>query len=489
MCATAFGVLPLTSTAAAPASDALPATAAVNLPSPECQPRTTPISSGITSYSEDVVAGSDGRLIDVTLDSLAMDGPVHANVLLPAGYDPSGDTRYPVLYLLHGAGGSYQDWVNHGVEGVIDQTSAQDGLSPFITVMPDDGAWGFYSDWYGNDVTASGSTSPPAWTTFDIDELIPWVDAHFPTVADRQGRAVAGLSMGGFGAMSYAARFPDMFAAAGSFSGAVDTDLDYPAGPEGLTAAGAFLGGGSVDACIWGDPVTQDVRWRADDPTYLAPNLGDTSLFIASGNGEPGPYDTPGTSAAEDGGIEAAIYQMNEGFVGALDDAGVAYTPYFYGPGTHSWPYWLRDLAHFLPQMVAAFAHGPAAPPAAPFSFRSDAADWSVWGWSFDTDHIVTEFTYLDGVSAGGLRATGSGTLTVLSAPLYRPGASYTVVETASGVGPAQGPVSQTVTADASGRLRFQVGLGPPHAVQQVDFGPTATATWDHAVVTIAPAS
>src|SRR5438128_1855963 len=78
-------------------------------------------------------------------------------------------------------------------------------------------------------------TAPAAWETYHMRELIPWIDSHYPTVADRSGRAIAGLSMGGFGAMTYAAKHPDLFAAAGSFSGAVDTDYNYPYANEILT--------------------------------------------------------------------------------------------------------------------------------------------------------------------------------------------------------------------------------------------------------------
>ena len=89
--------------------------------------------------------------------------------------------------------------------------------------MPDAGQGGFYSDWYN-----AGAGGPPKWETYHVGQLIPYVDAHYPTVAARGGRAIAGLCMGGFGAMSYAARHPDLFVAAASFSGAVD-NMD-PAG-------------------------------------------------------------------------------------------------------------------------------------------------------------------------------------------------------------------------------------------------------------------
>src|SRR5262245_51144740 len=131
-------------------------------------------------------------------------------ILVPAGYE-GGRTRYPVLYLLHGAGDTYATWTER-----TDVQELTAGL-PLIVVMPDGGRdanAGFYSDW------VDGSRQ---WETFHTRVLPRWVDRHFRTLPQRRHRAVAGLSMGGFGAMSYAARHRALFRAAASFSGAVDT--------------------------------------------------------------------------------------------------------------------------------------------------------------------------------------------------------------------------------------------------------------------------
>jgi S-formylglutathione hydrolase FrmB len=443
----------------------------VAVPSPVCRARTTPIPNGpATLVSRTTVPGTGGRVLTLVLDSPAMGDQQHVDVLLPRDYDPTGRTRYPVLYLLHGAGGSYTDWVTHGVEADIDYTSAADHLGPFITVMPDDGKWGFYSDWYGSDIDGASSYPPPAYTTYDIDELIPWIDAHFPTLATRAGRAVAGLSMGGFGAMSYAARYPDLFSAAGSFSGAVDTDIYYPVGSLALNLLSSAFTDGLPIQCIWGDPITQGVLWHADDPTYLAPNLSSVSLFVASGDGNPGIYDTPGTtSTTEDGLIERAIYLMNQNFTAALRSAGVPFTQYFYGDGTHSWGYWLRDLAHFLPQMWQVFTHPATASAATPFSMRSAATTFSSHGYTFSIDHVAEQFTYLSSVSVSGLTALGTGDLSVLTPANYRPGGRYQItVEGTGATLPTQSIM--TVIANSAGRLSFEVNLGTPNPVQQVDF-------------------
>src|SRR5258708_40339369 len=119
---------------------------AADTPSPSCIARTAPIPQGsATLVSTAPVSGYAGRLQDVTLYSPALAAQTHVYVLLPVGYDPRGKTRYPTLYLLHGAAGRYVDWINAGnAQQVIDQTSQQDKLPSFITVMPDAGVWGFY---------------------------------------------------------------------------------------------------------------------------------------------------------------------------------------------------------------------------------------------------------------------------------------------------------------------------------------------------------
>jgi S-formylglutathione hydrolase FrmB len=422
------------------------------------------------------VPGTDGRESDITLYSAALSQTTHVDVILPRGYDASGRTRYPVLYLLHGVGGSYQDWSEHGLERVVDRTSSVAGLAPFLTVTPDGGTVGFYTDWYGNDAYRYASTPPPAWESYHVNELIPWVDSHYPTIADRSGRAIAGLSMGGFGAMGYAAKHPDLFAVAGSFSGAVDTDHNYPRANEMLDLSTGFRGA-LPNHCIWGDPYNQDLHWRAADPTYLASNLQGVSLYLASGNGRPGPFDHRSAGLYPMEAIERFIWPMNQSMDAALNADGIAHVDDFYGNGVHDWPYWLRDLSHFLPQMDAAFSTGRSRPPAAAFSYRTAAPRFSVWGWSFVSHRDMPEFTYLSDVGPTGFQVSGSGTLSVLTPPLFEPSSAATVTV---------GGTRRTVVADARGRLAMDVDLGPSHTAQQTAFDANAQASWVHPAVTIA---
>src|SRR4051794_7871982 len=201
----------------------------------------------------------DPRLQELTFTTPALESETHVRVLLPDGYDASGRTRYPVLYLLHGSVDDYKSWTDKG-----DAEAITKGV-PLIVVMPDAGQFGNYTNWYND-----GGYGPPRWENFHIRQLVPWIDAHYPTTAARRARAVAGLSMGGGGAMSYAARHPGLFVSASAFSGAVDTNSP---GVQPLTQASGLSDGSQTPGAIFGLRSTNEVRWRAHNPWDLAGNL------------------------------------------------------------------------------------------------------------------------------------------------------------------------------------------------------------------------
>ena len=422
-----------------PTTHAVAAPGVVMSSSPICTPRTIAPNVGLTVTSAPPTGSGT-----YTFASQAMGGAVHEVVRLPRGY--TSTKRYPVLYLLHGhGGGGYLDWTRHGVDNVI-------GNLPLIVVMPEGGYDGFYSDWYGRDIVnakVKGAAGPiPAWETFHIRELIPWVDATFATIASRDGRAIAGNSMGGFGAMSYAARHPDMFVAAGAFSGAVNSTLLSPVGPLVQAPAANVADQQLPDNCIWGDPVTQDTRWRDHDPTVLANSLRTVALYQRVGDGTPGRYDDFVAKQPSPGAVlnEFGIDLMNRNFDLALKRAGIAHKATF-EHGIHDWPYWLDDLREFLPIATNAFAHPPPAPPNAAFAYASAASVFSVWGWTFRSDQPdETSLVQLTRVGRDGLSVRGTGTLRVDTAALFTPGRAYVINGTKQ-------------KADATGRLHTTVTL------------------------------
>jgi S-formylglutathione hydrolase FrmB len=265
----------------------------------------------------------DDRLQELTLRTPALDAPTHVRVLLPRGYDADPSRRYPVLYLLHGANSDYTSWTEDG------GAEALTARYPLIVVMPDGGSQGWYTDWYRGDATVQ-----PRWETYHVNELVPWVDARFRTDASRAGRAIAGLSMGGYGALDYAARHPDVYAAAASFSGALEI--------------------GSEEAL--GTRSSERERWREHLPVRLAARLRSLALVeIRTGDGKPGPLDPRGTQA--DCGaceLERFLHPSNVRMHERLQRLGIRHVWDDYGPGTHSWPYWRRDLRETLPGLMRA---------------------------------------------------------------------------------------------------------------------------------------
>jgi S-formylglutathione hydrolase FrmB len=266
----------------------------------------------------------DRRLREYTLLSPALGAETELNVMLPRGYE-SGSRRYPVLYLLHGAGGDADFWDEVGLDTLLRDL-------PMIVVMPD-GETGFYSDWFNE-----GNGGPPRWETYHVDELIPWVDAKFRT--EPAERAVAGISMGGLGALNYAARNPGTFKFAGSYSGIVEAEPEPMA--TVLVATGrdpALLGP------VWGAfPEHEDV-WDAHNPIDLAPKLRGTELAISTGTGSlpSGPTDP----------VETEVRAMNEALHQRLRQLGIEHT-WDLRPGVHDVPYWRAAMARSVPELSAA---------------------------------------------------------------------------------------------------------------------------------------
>jgi S-formylglutathione hydrolase FrmB len=382
------------------------------------------------------------RLQELTFTTQALRAPTRVRVLLPSGYDPGGRRRYPVLLLLHGAFGSYTDWTRSG-----DAEAITAGL-PLIVVMPDGGRGGWYSDWYNG-----GAFGPPRWETYHLRQLLPWIESHYRAVGARRGRAVAGLSMGGFGSMSYASRHPDLFAAAAAFSGGVDPNTP-PGVAEGIVNVTSALDGGAPGD-VAGPRATQDVRWRGSGPWDLAENLRPVSVTLRTGNGEPGgPLDSSTTPDA----IERIVHVENVSLHERLRRLGIPHLWDDYGPGNHSFPYWSRGLRKTLPRIMAAF--GRPARPVRRYTYRSIAPDYSIFGWRVSVRRRALEFSSLTTLRSG-FALTGSGSATVTTPARYATGRSYRIV-----VRDRDG-VRRLAKRARGGRLRLRVRLGPANPAQE----------------------
>ncbi len=147
---------------------------------------------------------------------------VEYNIYLPADYDKS-NRNYPVLYLLHGYTDDETGWTQFGESHMIADKTIQSGeATSMIIVMPDGGV-----SWYIN--SFDGKTK---YEDFFVKEFIPFIDATYRTRVKKNYRAIAGLSMGGFGTFTMATKYPELFAAAAPLSAGVFTDAEIIAMPE-----------------------------------------------------------------------------------------------------------------------------------------------------------------------------------------------------------------------------------------------------------------
>jgi S-formylglutathione hydrolase FrmB len=140
------------------------------------------------------------------------------SVLLPDGYR-SSTTRYPVAYVIHGAGGNAESWLQ--LSDIVRFSADQ----PVILVLPGTDRLGFYSDWWDGSLSIESDL---------VTRVLPAIDARYRTIPDRAHRGVLGESMGGYGTTLLASHHPDLFGFAGSISGV--TDIGGPGGVIALPA-------------------------------------------------------------------------------------------------------------------------------------------------------------------------------------------------------------------------------------------------------------
>ncbi len=161
-----------------------------------------------------------GKLVADSLSSKILGATVKINVYLPDGFDKS-DAKYPVVYLLHGLYGTWQDWENLGrMKLVADELISSGEAKKMVIVMPNAGHPDVHHEW-------NGYFNMPGWSyeDFFFTELIPTVESKYRCIGDKAHRAVMGLSMGGGGSTVYCQRHPDMFSSCYAMSAWLDNDM------------------------------------------------------------------------------------------------------------------------------------------------------------------------------------------------------------------------------------------------------------------------
>ncbi|MFD8303016.1 alpha/beta hydrolase [Streptomyces sp. NPDC059690] len=274
----------------------------------------------------------DSRTQDLMVSSPAMKSVIPVRIILPKDWAKYPKANFPVLYMLHGGDDDYTSWTR---ETDIEKLAQSSNV---LVVMPDAGKAGYYSDWHAGE---------PRWETFHTGELVRLVQR---TYRASSSRAIIGLSMGGFGALNYAAHHQGMYRYAAAMSSYVD--LNDPAVRIAL-ALGSQRDGIDLRR-VWGDPVKDSNVWQAHNPSAMPRAFRGTHVHLSSGDGVPGPldlhrsYDQVLVGAA----AEALLPKSMEKFASSLRFAGVQVTTHFYEPGTHAWPYWQRELHIIWPAVM-----------------------------------------------------------------------------------------------------------------------------------------
>lgn len=241
------------------------------------------------------------------------------DVYLPDGYE-RGTLNYPVLYLLHGYGGSRTDWAIKGrLQQTLDELIASRRIPPAIVVMPDGSR-----TWYVDRTEAMESAI--------MVDLLPEVEKRFRTLRERDGRLLAGHSTGAYGALRLAMKYPERFAAAALMSPAVYAGLP----PKNSTAvnSGVFGQDGGFDPQVW-NALNYPAAWGA----YLAKK-------------KPVPFYL--TSGDDDLDILQDSYELYRKLLAAGQPA-----EYWVVDGGHLWTSWAPYAADGL-AYVFRFARRPA---------------------------------------------------------------------------------------------------------------------------------
>lgn len=284
------------------------------------------------NFGARAMAAKTGELSEsVSFTSAVLGRDIKASVYLPSVYRDSENqqARFPVVYLLHGLGDTHKAWPRLGrIKPTLDRLIGSGQLQPVIVVMPGAG-----SSWYVNDARADGNGR-----VFDAfrSDLIAAVDRRYRTAACRQGRAIGGLSMGGYGALLLGFAPPNRFAAVFSLSGAVFSKQLSSDPKRKKFLAGLYRG-------VHGEPIKSEnlATWNIFNRIEaIKQHENSPSVWLSTGDDDYFPSIVSGTvrvfQILQRAGVPAEL---------RVDDA------------EHKWTYWRRSIVPALtwasPQLVS----------------------------------------------------------------------------------------------------------------------------------------
>ena len=251
-----------------------------------------------------------GSVDTIQTKSPVMQRSLKSVVIIPDRYSADNSARFPVVYLLHGHGGSYRDWISK-----VPELTALTDRYGVILVCPDG-----QNSWYFD----SPLDSAIRLETFITTELVTDVDARYRTLADRQHRAITGLSMGGHGALYLALRHPVLFGQAGSLSGGVD----FRPFPNNWHLKD-----------VLGEETANQTRWDQHTVINGVDTLHNGTLRLLV-----------------ECGTDDFFINVNRNLHQKLLQRGIAHE-YTERPGDHTWAYWRANIEYHLLFFQTLFAH------------------------------------------------------------------------------------------------------------------------------------
>jgi S-formylglutathione hydrolase FrmB len=242
-----------------------------------------------------------GEVDTISIHSPAMHKEIKCVVITPLNYHQR-QKNYPVIYLLHGHAGSYSQWINTApqLKDKVDEMQV-------IIVCPDAG----FNSWYFD----SEKDSTFKYETFISKELVAYIDKNYRSIADRKGRAITGLSMGGHGGLYLSIKHPDTFGAGGATSGGVDIT--------------PFPDNWQIKHVL-GDIATNRSNWEKNSVINMVDSLKDKKLFIIF-----------------DCGIDDFFLEVNRNLHKKLLQLKISHD-YIERPGGHNGPYWKNSIDYQL---------------------------------------------------------------------------------------------------------------------------------------------
>jgi len=238
------------------------------------------------------------KVENLDVPSASMKKLVKNVVVLPDAYQAT--STYPVVYLLHGAGGNQNDWIN-----MVPTIKELSDTYQVMIVCPDGGVTSWYYD--------SPIDSTYKYETYVSSELLKYIDSHYSTIKDKSGRAITGLSMGGHGGLYLSFRHQDVYGAGGSMSGGVDI-RPFPNNWDIAKRLGTLA--------------EKPENWEKNTVVNLVPLLQGSSLKVII-----------------DCGVDDFFYEVNKNLHKKLLEAKYPHD-FIERPGAHNWQYWSNAVRY-----------------------------------------------------------------------------------------------------------------------------------------------